>query len=67
MDGEAANESLFFLALDCEKVSSDAMRWSLAGTDLVLLDRGDERAARRDHRTLAITIADPRMSAHHAR
>jgi hypothetical protein len=59
--------ALLILALDCERVSADPARWSLAGTDSVLLRRGDECKSTRDERALEIALGDPRMSSNHAR
>jgi pSer/pThr/pTyr-binding forkhead associated (FHA) protein len=66
VDGQA-REPLLFLALECENMRAGSARWSLAASDLVLLGRGDRRRARRDGRTLDVSVGDSWMSSRHAR
>jgi hypothetical protein len=60
-----------YIGLTAEVAASAPSRYGLAGIDVVAIGRGDVRAATRSEAdgttTLAIQLADPRLSTRHAR
>jgi DNA-binding NtrC family response regulator len=63
----APNAAMLFEVLDCAHPLRPSARHLLAGLDLVVLCRGEERSAQRDGATLKLFIPDRFMSAEHAR
>jgi len=63
----ARPEPYLVVALECDRPASGASRHALRGVDEVTIGRGDDRAATRDGKRLAITVPDGWMSGAHAR
>ncbi len=61
-------EPYLFLVIEGARLAAGGARVALAGVDVLVLGRGDERAIRRtEGTTVALDVPDARMSAAHAR
>jgi pSer/pThr/pTyr-binding forkhead associated (FHA) protein len=66
-----STEPQLFLVLECDRLAAGGARYSLAGSDTVVIGRGTERGAKRsiatDRRELRLDVPSRAMSATHAR